>query len=48
MTIAMLTKNLENKNKKVLIIEMNKKEHDLLFLFGKNNKLIHKNIKYKK
>ena len=41
MTITMLTKNLENKNKKVLIIEM-KKEHDLLFLFGKNNKLIHK------
>ena len=41
MTIAMLTKNLENKNKKILIIEMNKKEYDLLFLFGKNNKLIH-------
>ena len=47
MTIAMLTKNLENKNKKILIIEMNKKEHDLLFLFGKNNKLIHKKIKLK-
>ncbi|MEI3436207.1 MAG: hypothetical protein V8S10_07880 [Clostridia bacterium] len=47
MTITMLTKNLENKNKKVLIIEMNKKEHDLLFLFGKNNKLIHKKIKLK-
>ena len=47
MTIAMLTKNLENKNKKVLIIEMNKKEYDLLFLFGKNNKLIHKKIKLK-
>ena len=28
-------------------IEMNKKEHDLLFLFGKNNKLIHKKIKLK-
>ena len=47
MTIAMLTKNLENKNKKILIIEMNKKEYDLLFLFGKNNKLIHKKIKLK-
>ena len=47
MTIAMLTKNLENKNKKILIIEMNKKEYDLLFLFGKNNKLIHKKIKFK-
>ena len=47
MTITILTKNLENKNKKVLIIEMNKKEHDLLFLFGKNNKLIHKKIKLK-
>ncbi len=43
----MIKKNKLEKNKKVLIIEMNKKEHDLLFLFGKNNKLIHKNIKYK-
>lgn len=47
MTIAILAKNLENKNKKILIIEMNKEKSDLLFLFGKNNKIIHKKIKVK-
>lgn len=47
MTIAMISKNLEIKNKKILIIEMNKKESDLLFIFGKNKKIFHKKIKLK-
>ena len=47
MTIAMISKNLEIKNKKILIIEMNKKESDLLFIFGKNKKNFHKKIKLK-
>ncbi len=35
MTITMLTKNLENKNKKVLIIEMNKKNMIYYFYLEK-------------
>lgn len=50
MTIAILSKCLSEKNKRILIIEMNKKDSDLLFILGKNKnikKIIKKRIKNK-
>ena len=45
-TILGITKALEKNNKKILIIELNKKESDLIFIFLKNKKII--NLKMKK
>lgn len=45
-TILGITKKLEIKNKKILIIELNKKESDLIFIFSKN-KYIKKVINFK-
>ena len=44
-----ITKSIEKNNKKILLIELNKKESDLLVIFSKNkNKKKIKNLKIKK